>query len=149
MENYLSDYAFVIELPVIWGEMDALRHVNNTVYFRYFETVRMGYFDKIGFWDYMNEHGIGPILASTSCIFKFPLTYPDTVSVGTRVRDITEDRFVMDYAIFSHRHKRMAAVGEGLIVSYDYRKLSKAPLPVEIREVIEADQIKITETKNA
>lgn len=137
-QELLKTYPVVIELPVAWGEMDALRHVNNIVYFRYFESARMAYFTRLDIWDYMNETGIGPILASTGCRFKLPLTYPDTVSVGARISDIEADRFNMLYVAVSHRHERVAAEGEGLIVSYDYHALRKAPLPVEIKKRIEA-----------
>jgi acyl-CoA thioester hydrolase len=137
-QELLKIYPVVIELPVAWGEMDALRHVNNIVYFRYFESARMAYFTRLDIWDYMNETGIGPILGSTGCKFKLPLTYPDTVSVGTKVSEIAADRFVMKYVVFSQRHAKVAAEGEGLIVSYDYRALGKAPLPAEIRRRIEA-----------
>jgi acyl-CoA thioester hydrolase len=131
-------YPGVIEVPVAWGEMDALRHVNNIVYFRYFESARMAYFTRLDIWDYMNETGVGPILASTACKFKFPLVYPDTVSVGTRITDIEADRFVMKYVVVSHRQAKVAAEGDGLVVSYDYRALRKAPLPAEIKKRIEA-----------
>jgi len=36
-------------IPIRWGDMDAMGHVNNTVYFRYLETIRIDWFDKIGF----------------------------------------------------------------------------------------------------
>ncbi|HEV7902899.1 MAG TPA: thioesterase family protein [Pyrinomonadaceae bacterium] len=137
MKELLETYPVVIEIPVAWGEMDSLRHVNNIVYFRYFESARMAYFQKLDIWTYMNETGIGPILASTQCKFKFPLTYPDTVSVGTKISGLEADRFVMKYVAVSHEHERVAAEGEGLIVSYDYRALKKVPLPEEIRERIE------------
>ena len=136
-QELLKTYPVVIELPVAWGEMDALRHVNNIVYFRYFESARMAYFTRLDIWNYMNETGIGPILASTACKFKLPLVYPDTVSVGTRISEIEADRFVMKYVVVSHRHAKVAAEGEGLIVSYDYRALGKAPLPDEIKKRIE------------
>jgi acyl-CoA thioester hydrolase len=137
-QELLKIYPVVIEVPVAWGEMDALRHVNNIVYFRYFESARMAYFTRLGIWDYMNETGIGPILASTACKFKLPLVYPDTVSVGTRITGVEADRFVMKYVVVSHAHAKVAAEGEGLIVSYDYRALKKAPLPEEIKRRIEA-----------
>lgn len=136
MRELLEAYPVVIETPVAWGEMDSLRHVNNIVYFRYFESARMAYFDRVGFWAFMDETGVGPILASTRCKFILPLTYPDTVSVGARVSGIEDDRFLMSYAVVSHNHARLAAVGEGLIVSYDYRALTKAPLPEEIERRI-------------
>ena len=50
----------VIEIPVAWGEMDSMGHVNNIVYFRYFETARMNYLERIGFIEEMNRTGIGP-----------------------------------------------------------------------------------------
>ncbi|HYG79397.1 MAG TPA: thioesterase family protein [Pyrinomonadaceae bacterium] len=136
MEELLKGYPVVIETPVAWGEMDALRHVNNIVYFRYFESVRMAYFGEVGFWEYMEEAGVGPILASTQCRFRLPLEYPDTVSVGARVKNVEHDRFLMEYLVVSHRHGKAAAEGSGVIVVYDYREKRKAPLPDEIRKRI-------------
>ncbi|HEX8634150.1 MAG TPA: thioesterase family protein [Pyrinomonadaceae bacterium] len=131
-------YPVVIELPVAWGEMDALGHVNNIVYFRYFESARMAYFTRLDIWDYMKETGIGPILATTACKFKLPLVYPDTVSVATKITGVEADRFVMKYVVVSHARAKAAAEGEGLIVAYDYRALRKATLPDEIKRRIEA-----------
>jgi acyl-CoA thioester hydrolase len=136
MKELLETCPVVIEIPVAWGEMDALRHVNNIVYFRYFESVRMAYFQRLDIWNYMNETGIGPILAATQCKFKIPLTYPDTVSVGTKISELEADRFIMKYVVVSHSHAKVAAEGEGLIVSYDYRAQKKAPLPDVIKERI-------------
>ena len=132
----LEGFPVVIEAPVVWGEMDAFRHVNNTVYFRYFESVRIACFERVGFLDVMERTGVGPILASTSCRFKFPLTYPDTVSIGTRIVDLEETRFRMEYRVVSQRHQRVAAEGDGVIVSYDYREGRKAPVPDAVRERI-------------
>ena len=136
MENLLKDYPVVIEIPVTWGEMDAFQHVNNTVYFRYFESVRIAYFERLNLIEFMNQTGVGPILASTQCRFKIPLTYPDTVSVGTRVSQIEQDRFVMEHVVVSHRLQKIAAHGEGLIVSYNYREQKKTPIPPEMKQRI-------------
>lgn len=136
MEELLLEFPVVIELPVVWGEMDAFQHVNNVVYFRYMETARIAYFLKMNYLKIMEETGIGPILASTQCRFRYPLTYPDTISVGARVPELDVDRFVMHYRIVSHRHKRTAAEGEAVIVSYDYRNQRKAPLPDAVRRYI-------------
>lgn len=138
MAELLKGYPVIIEIPVAWGEMDSLQHVNNIIYFRYFESVRIAYFDKLDIWNYLEETGIGPILASTSCKFRIPLAYPDTVSVGTHVPSIEEDRFLMEYVVVSHTHGKIAAQGEGMIVSYDYREKKKASLPEEIKRRIQA-----------
>ena len=146
MRELLKDYPVIIEVPVAWGEMDALQHVNNIVYFRYFESVRMAYFDRLDIWNYLKETGIGPILASTQCKFKIPLTYPDTVSVGARIDQIEDDRFRMEYSAISHNHRKLAAQGDGVIVSYDYRQMKKAPLPQRISQAYTRER---THVKNA
>ena len=137
MKDLMSKYPVLYKTPVAWGEMDALGHVNNIVYFRYFESARSDYFQKIGVWESAREKGIGVILHSTSCRFKRPLTYPDTVTVGTRVTEIHADRFTMEYAVYSHSGKCVAADGSGIIVVYDYRKNEKCKMPAEMRKKIE------------
>ena len=132
----LTGFPVVIDIPVAWGEMDSLRHVNNIVYFRYFESARIAYFEKLRFWEFMNQTGVGPILASIQCKFKIPLTYPDTVSVGTRIPSMEQDRFVMEYRAVSHKSQAIAAEGEGVVVSYNYRESKKTPLPEEMKQRI-------------
>jgi acyl-CoA thioester hydrolase len=129
MDELLLDYPVVIDIPIAWGEMDALNHVNNIVYFRYFESVRVAYLERIGFIAPAGNAEIGPILAATKCRYRIPLTYPDRIKVGARVGRIQEDRFFMDYAVVSERHGKIAAEGEAEIVAYDYRNLVKAAIP--------------------
>ncbi len=134
----LSEYALVIEAPIWWGDMDAFEHVNNTVYFRFFEHARIAYFERVGTLETMQATGIGPILASTDCRFRIPLTYPDRVLIGARSEDIREDRFTMRYAVASQQHGKLAAEGSGLIVTFNYKAGTKAPLPAELAERIRA-----------
>lgn len=144
MQQLLEAYPVVIETPVAWGEMDSLQHVNNIIYFRYFESARMAYFDKLNLWDFMRETGIGPILASTSCRFRIPLEYPDTVFAGARVENVEEDRFLMKYVVASRHHQKIAAEGEGLIVAYNYREKKKSHLPEEIKRRIQNLESSVT-----
>lgn len=145
MEHLLKHCPVVIETPLVWGEMDAFQHLNNTAYFRYFESARIAYFERLKLLEYMEATGVGPILASTSCRFKIPLTYPDKVSVGARVSKIEDDRFTMEYYVVSHKHQKVAAEGIGLIVSFNYKENKKAPLPSELKQRIEELEISITE----
>lgn len=138
MNELLAHCPVVVEIPVAWGEMDAFQHVNNIVYLRYFESARIAYFEKLKLMEFMNETGIGPILGSAQCKFKIPLTYPDTVSVGTRISKIEHDRFVMEYVVVSHKYQKIAAEGEGVIVSFNYRENKKAALPEQVKQRIEA-----------
>jgi len=137
MDNKLLEgYPVVINIPIAWGEMDAFQHVNNVSYFRYFESARIMYSEKLGLLTLRERTGIGPILGSASCRYKFPLTYPDTISVGTKITDMTEDRFTMKYMIVSHKHQKIAAEGDGVIVMYNYNEGKKTAIPEEIRKKI-------------
>lgn len=136
MKELFSGYPVTIEIPVVWGEMDAFQHVNNIVYFRYFESARIAYFEKIDFIKFIEDVGVGPILASTKCNYKIPLTYPDHVTVGAKVDTIEDERFTMKYLVVSHKHGKIAALGEGVIVSFNYRENKKTKVPDEIRKSI-------------
>lgn len=140
LEALLEGYELVIQRPVTWGSMDAFQHVNNTVYFRYFEDARLAYFATIKIEETMKRDGIGPILASTQCRFKAPLTYPDTVHIGTRVAQLQEDRFLMEYIVVSQTLQKVAALGKGMLVSYDYRNNCKATIPQAWRDLINVYQ---------
>jgi len=136
-EQLLAGFPVVIEIPVAWGEMDAFQHVNNIVYFRYFESVRIACLEQLGFMEVMEQTGVGPILAETRCRYRKPLTYPDTVSSGVRVSEVGQDRFVMQHRIVSHKLKAVVAEGEATLVAYDYREKRKAAIPDKVRRRIE------------
>lgn len=137
MDDLLAGFPVVVTIPVQWGEMDYFRHVNNTVFFRYFESARIAYLDRIGFREEGAEAGAGPILASTHARFRRPLEYPDTVRVGARVTEVGGDRFTMEYRLVSEREGHVAAEGGGVLVAFDYAAGRKAPIPPRVREAIE------------
>jgi acyl-CoA thioester hydrolase len=116
--------------------MDANRHVNNVVYFRYFENARLEYFRRLDWFEYEKETGIGPILHSTQARFRKPLSYPDTVSAAVRVTSVADDRFHMEYLVVSHRFNAVAAHGQGIIVAFRYGEGKKVPIPDELRRRI-------------
>ncbi|MBB5216802.1 acyl-CoA thioesterase [Parapusillimonas granuli] len=65
-------------IPVRWGDLDAMDHVNNTVYFRYFEEARVRLLAGAGVF---GDAGRGAVLAQTSCDFLKPVQYPATVVI--------------------------------------------------------------------
>lgn len=130
----LSGFPVVIELPIQWGEMDAYGHVNNTVFFRFFESARIAFLDRCGFLAAHGKLEVGAILHSTACRFRRPLFYPDTISVGARASEVLTDRFIMEYKIVSHSQDEVVAEGTGTVVSFDYTTRSKTDLPEMVRE---------------
>ncbi len=140
----LAGYTVHLTMPVQWGEMDAYGHVNNTVFFRYFESTRMAYLEACGLTASMDRDRVGAILHSTSCRFRLPLVWPDQVYLGGRAASLEEDRFLMEYAIVSAGQNAVAGEGSGLIVCYDYAAGRKCAVPAgvaaRIRE-IEGDRL--------
>ena len=125
----LAGYPILIRIPVQWGEMDAYGHVNNTVFFRYFESARIAFLERCRFIEAYDREKVGAILHSTGCRFRRPLFYPDTALVATRASELGEDRFTMEYVIASESQATIAAEGSGVIVSYDYESRKPVPIP--------------------
>lgn len=123
-----------VSLPIriAWGEMDALGHVNNVVYFRYFESSRVAYIDALGWRPIQKSTGIGFILQSVQARFRRPLVYPDTVHVTSRLKGLDADRFTLAHEVFSESLQDIAAVGEGTIVIYDYAAGTKVAMPHDL-----------------
>ena len=137
MQKFLDEFSFVID-------MDALQHVNNVEYFKYFQNARIAYFEKNNSNNLFSESRISTILASTQCKFIYPLFYPDTISVGSRVESMANDYFTMKYAVISHKNQRLVAIGDAKVVMFDYAKNSKTPIPKEIKKrIIEFEKTEI------
>lgn len=129
MIKNLDKFPVIVELPVCWGEMDAFGHINNVIYFKYFECARIAYLEKMDFKQIAEQSGVGIILASIESKFIVPLFYPDTIKVGATVTKIDTDRFIMDYAVYSATQNKIAAIGSSVVVMYDYKKHSKINTP--------------------
>ncbi len=132
MHESIKDFRSVIEIPVAWGDMDAAQHVNNTVYLRYGETSRIEFLRACGI-DF-DIKGSGVILAEINCKYKFPLTFPDKIWVGTRaILDTIEDHsFWTEQIIVSQKHNRISATLQAKLVYYDFLQLKKSVLSAQI-----------------
>ncbi|MCW8348894.1 MULTISPECIES: acyl-CoA thioesterase [Vibrio] len=137
MEELLKDYPVITEISVAWGEMDALNHVNNAVYFRYFETARLEYFSHINLMEDMAITKVGPVLGDTYCRYKLPVTYPDTLLIGSRITHLEADRFTMEYQIVSKKMNKVTTTGTATIVMFDFVTNKKANISDKLMQAIE------------
>ncbi len=106
LEALLEGYPVVISVTVQWGDQDAFGHVNNTVYFRWFESARIAYFLRIGLRTLQADERVGSILASSSCEYRKSITFPDTVRVGVRVTRIGRTSIGFEHRIVSEAQGR-------------------------------------------
>ena len=143
LEKFNKSYPVQIKLPVQWGDMDAFNHVNNAMYFKYFESVRIAYFKRLGVMGMDTKDNVAPILAETSCRFKFPLNFPDAILVGASVIENHSHGFLMEYAVYSQQLKRMTSIGTGRIVMLNYATHEKVKVGTTLQ-----NQIKILESSS-
>lgn len=78
-------------IPIRWGDMDAMNHVNNTTYFRYLETVRIEWMRSIGCPP--DPRGEGPVIVNAFCNFYKQLEYPGDVRMKMYVSDPARSTF--------------------------------------------------------
>lgn len=125
-------------LPVLWGDMDAFNHVNNVRFFRWLESIRIEYFQRINMSQYMSNKGIGPILAHTSCDYLLPVNYPDNIELKASVTNIGNSSLTQSYLVVSEQLGKPVAKGEAVIVMVDYQSGQKVNIPDEMRQAIES-----------
>lgn len=137
MHELLKNYPVVIPCQVDWGHMDAFQHVNNIIFFRYFENVRVEYGIRIGITEDMETKGEGPILGHAECKYIKPLFFPDTALTGVRVSAIRGSDMHMLYKIVSQNRNEVVAVGTTIGVYYDYRAKHRIDFPQKLIDRME------------
>ena len=136
-ENESDIWPISTEIKVNWGDMDALGHVNHSVYAKWMETVRMMYFSEIGMMNLYDDSKIGPILARIEIDYELPIVFPDVVTVSTSVSRIGNSSFDMRYKIESQSNNgKSAATGSVVCVVLDYSSGIPHKIPLKLRKSI-------------
>src|SRR6266545_1735451 len=123
-------------IPVRWGDMDTMGHVNNAKYFTYCESDRMSYFAAIRMLEHRETQSQGPALASAALNFRRQVHYPAVIEVATRVSEIGRSSFKMEYELFLQGTDDRVADGTGVIVWVDYGTGKSTPLPEGLKAAI-------------
>jgi len=120
-------------VPMRWGEMDALGHMNNVSYFRYFEQARISWFDGLKI-DY-SPGSEGPILGTLSCRYVRPAVYPAEIEVTTYVGKAGRSSFGMFHEMYLAGDPAVLfAQAEAVMVWIDISTGKSRPLPDWMRE---------------
>jgi acyl-CoA thioester hydrolase len=122
-------------IPIRWGDMDAMGHVNNTLYFRYLEIIRIEWLHQIvGAPD---PDGEGPVVVNTFCSFLRQLKYPGDVLAKHYVSDLGRSSF-MAWVTLERTDEpgALCATGGAKTVWVNYRQEHSVLLPDKIRALI-------------
>lgn len=121
-------------IPVRWGDMDFYGHVNNTVYFRYFEQARVEWIEQMDF-PVDPGQGTGPVIINASCTFLVPVNYPATVIVKLFGGNPGRSSVMTWYELFVEGDDRLYAEGAAKVVWMDTRTNKSVPLPDGLRSL--------------
>ena len=125
---------FTTLIPIRWGDMDAMGHVNNTVYFRYAEQARIEWMDALGFPAGLVRDE-SPVIVNASCTFLLPLTYPGTVEVRMYAGRAGRSSLATYFDMRPLGDERIYAEGAAKIVWTNPASGKSVPLPDAMRRL--------------
>jgi acyl-CoA thioester hydrolase len=119
---------------VRFGDLDAMKHLNNVVFLRYFETARINYLNAL-----MDSHdpvnraaGFGFIFASCTIDYRSPAHFDEEVAIRVRPADVGTKSLKLEFEMAVG--ERLIAEGHGILVGYDYESSQTVPLPDALKK---------------
>ena len=135
----LDQYPVIYEQTIAWGDMDALGHVNNAMYYRYVESARLAYLNLLD----LNNESVITVVASNQCRYLSPVVFPDHLKIAARIEEIRNSAVRMQYLLWSEKQQSIVATSEAVIVCVDKITMQKTPIPDYIREKIKAIELTV------
>ena len=128
-------YALAVPVDVRFRDMDSMGHVNNAVYFTYFENARIAYWRAVP--GIRSRRNLDYILARAECDFRSPTTIEDDLCCHVRVAWFGRSSFAFEYLLRDERSGRNVAEGRTVQVIYDYAVRRSRPLGTDLKAAIE------------
>ena len=119
-------------IPVRWGDMDAYGHLNNTIYFRYFEQARVEWIEEMGF---PVRPGVesGAVIINADCTFRLPVNYPAVAEIRLYAGQPGRSSVMTWYELYVEGDDRVYAEGSAKVVWMHLESGKSAPLPERLR----------------
>jgi acyl-CoA thioester hydrolase len=130
-----AGYPHFLAIPTRWMDNDVYGHVNNVVYYSYFDTVVNEHLIRFGGLDIANDTIVG-YAVETLCRFRKPLTFPDVIDAGMRVVRLGTSSVSYEIGLFRKGDDEAAATGRFVHVWVDRATQRPAPIPPRIRAAL-------------
>jgi acyl-CoA thioester hydrolase len=131
-----AGYRHFQRIPTRWMDNDVYGHVNNVVYYAYFDTVVNQYLIEQGALDIERSQIIG-LVVETRCHYFAPITFPDTVNAGLRVAKLGNSSVRYEIGLFRNEADTASAQGHFIHVYVDRASRRPAALPQPMRAALE------------
>ena len=125
-----------VQLPVRWADQDVNGHVNNAVYFTYFEQTRIVWLKSQP--AVTRARGQGVVVAQASCNYLRPIPYPETLDIRMYAGRVGRTSIVTLYEIDSADKNTRYAEGQVVLVWVDRNAGKSLPLPDDLRDAVGA-----------
>jgi acyl-CoA thioester hydrolase len=135
-ERNYSSYKYFLEIPTRWRDNDVYQHVNNVVYYSFFDTVVNRYLIDKGGLDFVNGSVIG-LAVETHCVFHQPITFPDVINAGLRVGKIGNSSVRYEIGLFKKEDHHCVANGYFTHVYVDRLTRRSTEIPSQLKTGIE------------
>lgn len=138
-----KQFVHATRIPIRWGDMDAMGHVNNTVYFRYIESARIAWLEQAGALPDPAASNEGPVIVNAYCSFLKQLTYPGEIEVTTHVGPPGRSSIEVTHEIRlvgpDGQAGALHAQGGAKMVWVDFKAEKSRPLPERLRALLPAE----------
>lgn len=134
-------YQHFVTLSTRWMDNDVYGHINNVVYYSFFDTAVNQYLIEKGVLD-LERSTVVCLVVETGCQYFSSVAFPDTVHCGLRVAHLGTSSIRYELGIFRNDENHAAAQGHFIHVACDRRTQRPVALPDALRKVLEALQIK-------
>jgi acyl-CoA thioester hydrolase len=131
-----ASYAHFTRLDTRWNDNDAYGHINNIVYYAFFDTAVNRHLIESGCLDIHGSPAIG-LVVETQCRYFKPIAYPDVVHVGIRVARLGSSSVRYELGLFANDDDAVAAEGHFVHVYVDRATSRPVPLPDHTRRVLQ------------
>lgn len=137
-----KQFVHAMRIPIRWGDMDAMGHVNNTVYFRYIESARIAWLEQVGALPDPAGSSEGPVIVNAHCSFLKQLTYPGEIEIATFVGTPGRSSIEVTHEIRlvgpDGQPGALHAEGGAKVVWIDFKAEKSRPLPDRLRAILHA-----------
>ncbi len=127
-----TDFAVFRSISTRWADNDAYGHVNNVVYYAWFDTVVNAHLVESGLLDIERSPSIG-LVVETRCHYFAPLAFPQTVELGLQVARLGQTSVRYEIGVFAEGALYSAAHGHLVHVYVDRSTRQPTPLPTALR----------------
>ncbi|MEB2500063.1 MULTISPECIES: acyl-CoA thioesterase [Burkholderia] len=137
MPSRRAQYPHFSAIQTRWSDNDSYGHVNNVVYYAYFDTAVNRHLIERGVLDIANSPVIG-LVVDTRCTYFSSIGFPDVVHVGMKVVHLGNSSVRYEIALFRNDADTASAIGEFVHVYVDRATNGPVPVPPEVRQVLQS-----------